>query len=213
MASRRHGLLKTVGDISQSARRFKEHRPSSCYSDHSSYRSSGNHNRADEFKDGSKKASQSGGRNRSYYYEDHDRTKHSFKRYKSQPYDTRNDLRNKLTNLQHRRHYYSNFSDESLNYVIKKMLKTEDHHIIEKIYNSSDELTDVLWCPVYVRPDIQRRILGGRSILHHKCRRCRRICFHLLYEKGRPCLECAGWKLKDIPGWYYHQMCRHCTYD
>ena len=213
MASRRHGLLKTIGKISQSARRFKEHRPSSCYSNHRSYHSTRNHRRDDEFKDGSKRASQSGRGTRSYYYEDNDRTKHSFKRHKYQSYDTGNDLRNKLTNLQHIRHYYSDFSDESLNSVIKKMLKTEDHHIIEKIYDSSNELTDVLWCPVYVRSDIQRRALGGRSILHHKCRRCRRICFHLLYEKGRPCLECEGWKLKDIPSWYYHQTCRHCRRD
>ena len=97
---------------------------------------------------------------------------------------------------------------KSLIEEIKKMLEIEDHHII-----SSEDATNVEWCPQFVKPDIRGHVRGGKDLLHHRCRYCKRLCLHLLGKPGttRLCLECsAKWEKKYIPVWYYHNGCKYC---
>ena len=93
---------------------------------------------------------------------------------------------------------------------MEKMLDIEDHHVIS---NSTRDLANVEWCPKFVKPDIRGHVRGGKDLLHHRCRDCRRLCLHLLGRPGtkRQCLECSGkWEKKYIPVWYYHNGCKYC---
>ena len=98
--------------------------------------------------------------------------------------------------------------------IIKQMLKTEEHHVIEVIEDKQGNLSDVFWCPVYLRPDAKGRARGSDEIPHHRCKTCARIGLHLLNDgqKYRPCLVCAGWSEAEIPAWYYHITCHHCEH-
>ena len=91
---------------------------------------------------------------------------------------------------------------------INKMLQIEDHHVI-----SSKDITNVEWCPIFVKPDIRGHVRGGKDLPHHTCRECKRLCLHLLGRPGtlRLCLECSGkWEKKYIPLWYFHYGCKYC---
>lgn len=93
---------------------------------------------------------------------------------------------------------------------IEKMLEIEHHHIRSK----DESLKEVIWCPRYISRDIRGHIRGGTALLHHRCRRCRRLCLHLTGTPGttvRLCLECSGWEEKHIPSWYYHRSCKYCS--
>ena len=98
--------------------------------------------------------------------------------------------------------------------IIKQMLKTEEHHVIELIEDTQGNIEDVVWCPVYVRADLKGRARGADEVPHHKCKTCGRIGLHLLNDgqKYRPCLRCAGWSEAEIPAWYYHLTCCHCEH-
>ena len=100
----------------------------------------------------------------------------------------------------------------SLEVEIDRMLTTEKHHTQHVGHRSSGEINDVIWCPRYIRPDIKQHVRGGGSLLHHRCRSCRQLCYHLLGQPGtkRLCLECSGWKRKYIPEWYFHKRCKYC---
>jgi hypothetical protein len=113
---------------------------------------------------------------------------------------------------------------ELLSKKLQSMIDIERHHIISISNYDGDDIdlfrTWIDWCPRYeVVPGGRAR--GGQSLLHHRCRHCRRVCFHLL-ERGkdqnvrqRICLSC--WDLccdeKLIPEWYYHREtgCLHCA--
>lgn len=96
--------------------------------------------------------------------------------------------------------------------IINQMLKREEHHLIEVVKDKQGKVSDVLWCPVYLRPDAKGRARGGDEIPHHRCKTCNKIGLHLLNDgqKYRPCLRCAGWSEAEIPAWYYHITCCHC---
>jgi hypothetical protein len=96
--------------------------------------------------------------------------------------------------------------------IIKQMLKTEEHHVIELIEDEQGNMADVIWCPVYLRPESVGRARGADEIPHHRCKTCGWIGLHLLNDgqKYRPCLRCSGWSEAEIPAWYYHSTCCHC---
>lgn len=97
---------------------------------------------------------------------------------------------------------------KSLMEEVEKMLKIEEFHVI-----SFKDITDVEWCPAFVKPDIHGPVRGGKELSHHRCRLCHRLCLHLLGIPGtkRYCLECSGkWEKKYIPVWYYHNGCKYC---
>ena len=91
---------------------------------------------------------------------------------------------------------------------IERMLEIEDHHVRRK----DESLEEVVWCPRYIRPDITGHVRGAKALLHHRCRRCRRLCLHLTGRPGtmRLCLRCSGWEEKHVPDWYYHRSCKYC---
>ncbi|CAB3984473.1 Hypothetical predicted protein [Paramuricea clavata] len=95
---------------------------------------------------------------------------------------------------------------------LNEMLQMEQHHTRYVDRSTSGEIKFVLWCPQYINPDIRGHVRGGTSLLHHRCRKCRKICFHLLGQPGttRLCLGCSGYKEKYIPDWYYHKRCKYC---
>ena len=98
---------------------------------------------------------------------------------------------------------------KSLIEKIEEMLKIEDHHVIY-----FEDITNVEWCPKFVKPEIHVHVRGGKDLRHHKCRDCGRLCFHLLGRPGtkRQCLKCSGkWDEKYIPVWYYHNGCKYCV--
>mmetsp|Transcript_33101 Transcript_33101/g.91248 ORF Transcript_33101/g.91248 Transcript_33101/m.91248 type:complete len:97 (+) Transcript_33101:1-291(+) len=86
------------------------------------------------------------------------------------------------------------------------MLDTEAHHILDETRDKqSGTIEHVKWCPRYLRPQSDRRAPGGRQDLHHRCRRCSKLCLHLLGKPGtgnRYCLNCAG--RRNVPLWYFH---------
>ena len=97
---------------------------------------------------------------------------------------------------------------KSLIEKIEEMLKIEEHHVIY-----SEDITNVEWCPKFVKPDIHGHVRGGKDLRHHICRDCGRLCLHLLGRPGskRQCLTCSGkWDEKYIPVWYYHNSCKYC---
>ena len=97
---------------------------------------------------------------------------------------------------------------KSLIEKIEQMLKIEKHHVI-----SFEGITNVEWCPKFVKPEIRGHVRGGKDLLHHRCRDCRRLCLHLLGRPGskRQCLKCSGrFDEKYIPVWYYHNSCKYC---
>ena len=97
---------------------------------------------------------------------------------------------------------------QSLVEKIEEMLKIEEHHVIY-----FEDITNVEWCPKFVKPEIHGHVRGGKDLRHHKCHVCGRSCFHLLGRPGskRQCLECSGkWDKKYIPEWYYHKGCKYC---
>ena len=98
---------------------------------------------------------------------------------------------------------------KSLKEEIEEMLKIEKHHVIY----FAEDITNVEWCPKFVKPEIHGHVRGGKDLLHHRCRDCRRLCLHLLGRPGskRQCLTCSGkWDEKYIPVWYYHNSCKYC---
>ena len=107
----------------------------------------------------------------------------------------------------------NNFDDsrprpKSLMEKVEEMLKIEEHHVI-----CLEDITNVEWCPKFVKPEIHGHVRGGKALPHHRCRECRRLCLHLLGRPGskRQCLECSGkWNKKYIPVWYYHNGCKYC---
>ena len=107
----------------------------------------------------------------------------------------------------------NNFDDsrprpKSLMEKVEEMLKIEEHHVI-----SLEDITNVEWCPKFVKPEIHGHVRGGKALPHHRCSECRRLCLHLLGRPGskRQCLECSGkWNKKYIPVWYYHNGCKYC---
>ena len=107
----------------------------------------------------------------------------------------------------------NNFDDsrprpKSLMEKVEVMLKIEEHHVI-----SFEGITNVEWCPKFVKPEIRGHVRGGKALPHHRCRECGRLCLHLLGRPGskRQCLECSGkWNKKYIPVWYYHNGCKYC---
>ncbi|CAH3019130.1 unnamed protein product [Porites evermanni] len=107
----------------------------------------------------------------------------------------------------------NNFEDsrpwpKSLMEKVEEMLKIEEHHVI-----SLEDMTNVEWCPKFVKPEIHGHVRGGKALPHHRCRECGRLCLHLLGRPGskRQCLECSGkWNKKYIPVWYYHNGCKYC---
>ena len=91
---------------------------------------------------------------------------------------------------------------------IKEMLKIEEHHVIY-----FEDITNVEWCPKFIKPEIHGHVRGGKDLRHHRCHDCGRLCFHLLGRPGskRQCLKCSGkWDKKYIPVWYYHNVCKYC---
>ena len=97
---------------------------------------------------------------------------------------------------------------KSLIEKIEEMLKIEKHHVIY-----FEDITNVEWCPQFVKPEIRGHVRGGKDLLHHRCRDCGRLCLHLLGRPGskRECLKCSGrWDKKYIPVWYYHNGCKYC---
>ena len=97
---------------------------------------------------------------------------------------------------------------KSLMEKVEEMLKIEEHHVI-----SFEDITNIEWCPEFVKPDIHGHVRGGKALAHHRCSECRRLCLHLLGRPGskRQCLECSGkWNKKYIPVWYYHNSCKYC---
>ena len=97
---------------------------------------------------------------------------------------------------------------KSLMKEIKEMLKIEEHHVIY-----FEDITNVEWCPKFVKPEIHGHVRGGKDLRHHRCHDCGRLCFHLLGRPGskRQCLKCSGkWDRKYIPVWYYHNVCKYC---
>ena len=91
---------------------------------------------------------------------------------------------------------------------IEEMLEIEDHHVIY-----FKDITNVEWCPKFIKPEIRGHARGGKDLRHHKCRDCGRLCLHLLGRPGtkRQCLKCSGkWDKKYIPLWYYHNGCKYC---
>lgn len=102
---------------------------------------------------------------------------------------------------------------------LQRMMDIERHHIISISHHDENDLdlfrTWVDWCPKFEATPGAR---GGRGLLHHVCRSCRKVCFHLLDKKDgvrqRICLGC--WRhCHDpnlLPKWYYHRTldCPEC---
>lgn len=107
---------------------------------------------------------------------------------------------------------------------LQSMLDIERHHIISISHYDHDDLdvqsTWVDWCPRYQAVPGSR---GGTALLHHTCRRCRRLCFHLLDRRTdgvsqRICLGCFFQQQQHnqddeshppgvvIPPWYFHTV-------
>ena len=103
-------------------------------------------------------------------------------------------------------------SKQAVQRQINEMLSTERHHTKYIDRSSSGEVVCIHWCPKYISPETKGHARGGKSLLHHRCRRCRKLCFHLLGKPGtfRSCLSCSGYKERYIPDWYYHEVCRDC---
>jgi hypothetical protein len=103
-------------------------------------------------------------------------------------------------------------SKEAVYKQLNEMLRTEQHHTRYVDRSTSGGIKYVLWCPHYINPDIRGHVRGGTSLLHHRCRKCRKVCFHLLGQPGttRLCLGCSRYKEKYIPDWYYHKRCKYC---
>jgi len=110
--------------------------------------------------------------------------------------------------------------NSSLKDKVRDIMQTEDHHIVRIVRDTHGEIDKVVWCPQYVRKNSSKqRAPGGKAMLHHRCRSCRRICLHLLGKYGssdRKCLECSaskhGWNKHEVPTWYYHdKKCDHCN--
>jgi len=68
---------------------------------------------------------------------------------------------------------------KSLKKEIKAMLKTEEYHVIY-----FEDITNVEWCPKFVKPEIHGHVGGGKDLRHHRCHDCGRLCFHLLGPPG-----------------------------
>ena len=68
---------------------------------------------------------------------------------------------------------------KSLIEKIEEMLKIEEHHVIY-----FEDITNVEWCPEFVKPEIHGHVKGGKDLRHHRCRDCGRLCLHLLCRPG-----------------------------
>eukprot|EP00730_Choanoeca_flexa_P009904 TRINITY_DN14336_c0_g1_i1.p1 TRINITY_DN14336_c0_g1~~TRINITY_DN14336_c0_g1_i1.p1 ORF type:complete len:296 (+),score=38.08 TRINITY_DN14336_c0_g1_i1:91-978(+) len=94
--------------------------------------------------------------------------------------------------------------DEELLRKLRKAIDTEWHHIDEIVRDEDGRVTKVTWGAAYLNPYDKRRAPGGTAVLHHKCRRCKRVALHLLGVPRTPdryCLACDGHK--DVPDWYF----------
>ena len=67
-------------------------------------------------------------------------------------------------------------------------LKIEEHHVIY-----SEDITNVEWCPKFVKPEIHGHVRGGKDLRHHRCRDCGRLCLHLLGRPGSK-KQCLKWE-------------------
>jgi hypothetical protein len=106
-----------------------------------------------------------------------------------------------------------------LSQQLQRMMDIERHHIISISNHDKNDLdlfrTWVDWCPKYEAIPGAR---GGKGLLHHVCRKCRKVCFHLLDKadgvQQRVCLGC--WRRCHdqslLPKWYYHHShdCKIC---
>eukprot|EP00045_Choanoeca_perplexa_P001490 m.19923 g.19923 ORF g.19923 m.19923 type:complete len:320 (-) comp10977_c0_seq1:44-1003(-) len=102
---------------------------------------------------------------------------------------------------------YSKFkgvSDAKLAEGLRDAIRTEWHHIDEIERNSEGEVVNLVWGAAFLNPTEKRRAPGGTAVLHHKCRRCKRVALHLLGVPRTPdryCLACDGHA--DVPKWYF----------
>ena len=98
---------------------------------------------------------------------------------------------------------FAGVSDD-LHAKLAKAVATEWHHIDAIELNADDEVTSIVWGAAYVNPVERRRAPGGTAVLHHKCRRCKRVSLNLLgvpRTSDRYCLACDGHK--DVPSWFF----------
>jgi hypothetical protein len=105
-----------------------------------------------------------------------------------------------------------------LSQKLQRMMEIERHHIISISNHDEDDLdlfrTWIEWCPKYEAAGGAR---GGKGLLHHVCRHCRKVSFHLLDKsdgvRQRICLGC--WQhchdQSLLPDWYYHNP-RDCMF-
>ena len=142
--------------------------------------------------------------------------KERYQKYVNQRYDKESSFQKRGYKRQ------DNYSVKSktLTEQIEEFLKIEDHHIENVSSNSKGEISYIKWCPKYINPKVKGRVIGGKALLHHRCRRCHQIALHLLGRYGssdRKCLKCKAsehdWDKHKIPEWYYHDRgCYHCRY-
>lgn len=135
--------------------------------------------------------------------------KHVNQRYEKESYFQKREYK--------RQDDYS-FKSKTLTEQIEEFLQIEDHHIENVFRNSKGGINYVKWCPKYINPKIKGRVIGGKALLHHRCRGCHEIVLHLLGRYGssdRKCLKCKAsehdWDKDKVPEWYYHHRgCYHC---
>lgn len=104
-----------------------------------------------------------------------------------------------------------------LSQKLQRMMDIERHHIVSISNHDKDDLdlfrTWIDWCPKFEAVPGAR---GGKGLLHHVCRHCRRVSFHLLDKsdgvRQRICLGCWPHLHNKtlLPDWYYHSP-RDCT--
>lgn len=164
-------------------------------------------------------------RSRQHRNESHERHRRNkyVTRYRNPEYNRQYQENNKSETSRsisplNRYRYPSSNRDRSLAEILKEMIQYERHHIVSVQKAKSREIEDVIWCPCYIRPDIEGHVKGGKARLHHTCRCCHRTCLHLSgkpFSSNRRCLGCDenNWQPEDIPKWYYHiEKCSHCKW-
>lgn len=109
------------------------------------------------------------------------------------------------------KNYDSTLFKPKFTHVLQTDTPTSDTVIDEELLNSLKSIEahhfkpDGTWCPAYV----SKRANGGKQLLHHKCRKCRKIALHLSYTNGRRiCYVCLGY---TMPAWYIHESCNTCV--
>jgi hypothetical protein len=95
-------------------------------------------------------------------------------------------------------------ASSKLRQPLAQAIVTEWHHIDAVELNSEGEVIKIVWGAAYLNPNERRRAPGGTAVLHHKCRRCKRVALNLLgvpRTSDRYCLACDGHT--DVPAWYF----------